>query len=253
VGSFVITLREGFEAALIVGLIMAYLAKTGELQRHARTVWWGVGLAIVASAAVGAILFASVGELEGASEALYEGTAMILAAAVVTWMVFWMRKQAATIGGHLRGLVDDSLRVGGGVALATVAFIGVGREGIETALFLFASTEEAGAVVSIIAAAAGLAAAVVLGVLFYRGAIKLNLRSFFLVTSLLVIALAAYLINGGLHELGEGAESGLLGTAAPIAAIVYAAGFVGLYLRDSRRVPKRSEERPAAEAVQTEG
>ena len=108
------------------------------------------------SVAIGAILFLSVGELEGTSEALYEGSAMILAAAVVTWMAFWMRKQAATIGAHLREQVNESLRTGSAFALASVAFIGTSREGLETALFLFASTEDSGPVVVVAGGLIGL-------------------------------------------------------------------------------------------------
>ncbi len=232
-----ITLREGFEAALIVSMILAYLAKTGTLDQHGRTVWIGVGAAVVASLAMGGILFATVGEVEGAAEEIYEGTAMLLAAAVVTWMVFWMKKQAATIGQHLRSLVDDSLRAGGGIALATVAFIGVAREGLETGLFLFASTEESGPVVAVTAAVLGLIAAVVLGVLFYRGALRLDLRQFFRVTGVLVIVFAGWLILNGLHELGEVAESELLETAGPVVALVYAGGLAWIYLRGLRVRP----------------
>jgi len=249
-GSFVIALREGFEAALIVSLILAYLAKSGNLREHGRTVWLGVALAIAASLGIGMILFASVGELEGSVEAVYEGSAMILAACVVTWMVFWMRRQAATIGRHLREQVSASLRAGGGFALATVAFIGVAREGLETALFLFASTEDSGAAVTVVAAALGLAAAVTLGVLFYRGAIRLDLKRFFTITSFLVIALAAYLLFGGLHEFGEAAESEALEVAAPLAALLYGAVFALLYVRDSRRPTSSSEEaRPRVETA----
>lgn len=154
-GSFVITLREGFEATLIVGLILAYLAKTNNKNEHARDVWWGVAIAVVLSLVIGGVLFATVGELEGTTEQLYEGTAMIVAAAVVTWMVFWMCKQAATIGSHLRDQVGESLWTGGGLALAPVAFVGVGREGLETALFLFASTKESGAFVAVLGAGLG--------------------------------------------------------------------------------------------------
>jgi high-affinity iron transporter len=247
-GSFVITLREGFEAALIVSLILAYLAKTGRLQEHGRTVWLGVAAGAAASVSIGAILFASAGELEGDSEALYEGTAMIVAAAVVTWMAFWMRRQAATIGGHLRAQVSESLRTGGGVALASVAFVGVAREGVETALFLFASTGESGAAVTMIGGFAGLVAAVVLGTLFYRGALRMNLSQFFLVTSVLVIAFAAFLIFSGIHEFGEVAGSEALELAGPIAALLYGAGFALLYLRDSRRPAATPAAEPAPEA-----
>src|SRR3954453_23633871 len=97
-GSFVIVLREGFEATLMVGLILGVLNKTGQRQ-HVRAVWWGVGAGLLTSVVIGAILFAAVGELDGRAEQLYEGTAMLLAASLVTWMVFWMRKQARTLGG----------------------------------------------------------------------------------------------------------------------------------------------------------
>src|SRR3954452_23734419 len=110
-GSFVIVLREGFEATLLIGLILGVLNKTGQ-RSHVRAVWIGVGAALVTSIVIGAILFAAVGELDGKAEQLYEGTAMLLAAAVVTWMVFWMRKQARTLGGHLRSQVSSALMAG---------------------------------------------------------------------------------------------------------------------------------------------
>jgi high-affinity iron transporter len=240
-GTFVITLREGFEASLIVCLIFAYLQKTGQVGAHRRAVWSGVTLAALTSVGIGALLFATVGELHGRSERIYEGSAMIVAAAVVTWMVFWMRRQAATIGQHLRSQVSESLRVGGGLALAGVAFIGVAREGLETALFLFASARDSGVGVSAVAGLAGLAGAVALGVLFYRGTVRLDIRRFFTVTSFLVIGFAAYLLFGGIHELGEIAGSEALETAVPLAAaLAYGAGFAALYLRDARR-PVRPE------------
>ena len=234
-GAFVITLREGFEAALVVSLILAYLAKTGGLAEHARSVWLGVGAGVVASASIGAILFVSAGELNGDSEALYEGTAMIVAAGVVTWMAFWMRKQAATIGGHLRAQVSQSIAIGGGLALASVAFIGVAREGVETALFLFASVGESGTAVTLIGGVAGGAAAIVLGILFYRGALRMNLSRFFLITSVLVIAFAAFLIFGGIHELAEVTGSEALELVGVAAALAYGGGFAALYVRDARR------------------
>jgi high-affinity iron transporter len=246
-GTFVITLREGFEATLIVGLILAYLVKTGQRQ-HAVAVWWGVAAAAVTSLAIGATLFISVGELEGTSEMLYEGSAMIFAAAVVTWMAFWMRKQAATIGANLREQVSESLRSGSAIALASVAFIGVAREGLETALFLFASTQDSGPILAVGGGILGLAGAIGLGVAVYRGALRLDLRKFFTVTSLLVIAFAAYLIFGGIHEFGEAAESELLEMLAPVAAVLYGAGLGSLYLRDSLRSRRRAAQPAAAES-----
>ncbi len=252
-GSFVITLREGFEAALIVSLILAYLSKTGNLERHGHTVWVGVGLAIVFSVAMGGVLFATVGEVEGTAEEIYEGSAMLIAAGVVTWMVFWMKKQAATIGEHLRSQVGDSLRVGGGLALATVAFIGVAREGLETGLFLFASTEESGPVVAVSAAILGLVAAVALGVLFYRGALRLDLRQFFRITGVLVIVFAAWLIYNGLHEFGEVAESEAIELAGPIAALLYAVGLTWIYLRGLSSPPRRSAPKTGAATASADG
>ncbi|HSD77081.1 MAG TPA: FTR1 family protein, partial [Solirubrobacteraceae bacterium] len=198
-----IVLREAFEASLVIGLILAFLTKTGRRSEHESTVWQGVAAAIAVSVAMGALLFATVGELEGTAEALYEGFAMLLACVVLTWMVFWMRRQAATIGGDLRAKVGAAVGTGGGLALASVAFIAVAREGLETALFLFVSVGDSGLVQTIAGGTLGLAAALVLGVLFYRGSVRLDLRRFFLVTGLLVIAFAAYLLYGGLHELGE--------------------------------------------------
>jgi high-affinity iron transporter len=236
-GSFVITLREGFEAALIVGLIMAYISKTGRPREYSRAAWLGVGAAIAFSLAAGGILFAFGGKLEGTSEALYEGAAMLLAAAVLTWMVFWMRRQAATMGGHLREQVGDAIRSGGGFALAAVAFIGVAREGLETGLFLFATTSEAGALVTFLGAVLGLVVAAAIGVFFYHGALRLDLRKFFLVTSLLVIAFAAWLLSGAFHELGEVVGSEPLERVGPIVGLVYAVLFAGLYLFGTRHTP----------------
>jgi high-affinity iron transporter len=229
--AFIVTLREGFEASLIIGLMYAYLVKTGQADRYGSSVWLGTAAAVALSALVGSILFAAVGELEGTAEALFEGTAMVLAASVLTWMVFWMRKQAKTIGAHLRAQVSDAIRSGSSIALAGVAFIGVGREGIETALFLFAATKESGALTTIVGGITGLAVAAGLGVLLYRGAIKIDLRQFFAVTGLLVIMLAAYLLFSGMHELGEGGAGEALELAAPLVALFYGAGFSWLFLR----------------------
>ncbi|MFL6759765.1 FTR1 family protein, partial [Sphingomonas sp.] len=174
-GSFVIVLREGFEATLMIGLIMACLDKTGQRDRHGRSVWLGAAAAIASSVLIGAILFGAVGELTGNAEKLYEGTAMLFAASVVTWMVFWMRKQARSLGGHLRSQVGSAVAIGGGAALAFVAFVGVAREGLESALFLFASVSDDGVLATIVGGALGGVAAVTLGYLFYKGTIKLDL------------------------------------------------------------------------------
>jgi high-affinity iron transporter len=236
-GAFVIVLREAFEACLVLGLIFAFLNKTGQRSSHGQAVWQGTGWAIALSVAMGAVLFITVGELEGTAEQIYEGTAMLLAAAVVTWMVFWMRKQAKTIGGALRAQVGDAVAHGGGLALATVAFVAVAREGLETALFLFVSVGDDGVLPTVIGGTLGLATAIALGLGLYRGSLKLDLRRFFLYTGLLVIAFAAYLLVGGLHELGEAGGGEAVEVAGPVAAVLFA-GIVGwLYVRGSRPAP----------------
>ena len=245
-GSFVIVLREGFEAALLVGLILGVLNKTGQ-REHVRAVWMGVAAAVATSVVIGAILFAAVGELDGQAEKLYEGTAMLLAACVVTWMVFWMRKQARTLGGHLRSQVSTALVAGGGFALASVAFIGVAREGFESALFLFASVGDSGLAETIIAGVAGAVAAVTLGVLFYKGSIRMDLRRFFMVTGVLVIAFAAYLIMGGLHEFGEAGGGEFFEMAGPILAAIYGIGLATFYLRSNPPAPEPTPATVAAE------
>lgn len=246
-GSFVITLRECFEAALIVGLIMAYLNKTGNLRTHAQSVWAGVGFAIAFSVLVGVILFVSVGELEGTAEQLYEGVAMVVAAVVVTWMVFWMRKQAATIGSHLREQVGASILAGGGLALAAVAFIGVAREGLETALFLFASAGDDGLLVTLVGATLGALTAIGLGIAFYRGALRLDLKRFFTVTGVLVIGFAAWLLSGAVHEFGEAAGNEALEEAGPIVGLLYAVTLVVVYLRGINAPARPAEGRAETE------
>lgn len=232
----------------MIGLILGVLNKTGQRQ-HARAVWIGTSAAVVSSVIIGAILFAAVGELTGQAEKLYEGTAMLLAASVVTWMVFWMRKQARTLGGHLRSQVSSALIAGGGLALASVAFIGVAREGLESALFLFASVGDTGLAQTLVGGGLGALAAVTLGVLFYKGSIRLDLRRFFMVTGVLVIGFAAYLILGGLHEFGEAGGGEVFEIAAPIVAALYGVSLGTFYLRSN---PARPEPTPAAAVVVSE-
>ena len=233
-GAFVIVLREAFEASLVLGLIFAFLNKTGQRERHGGAVWQGTVWAMGLSVVMGAILFATVGELEGSAERIYEGTAMLVAALVLTWMVFWMRKQARTIGGALRAQVGEAVASGGGVALATVAFVAVAREGLESALFLFVSVGDNGVAQTVVGGALGLAAAIGLGIALYRGSLRLDLRKFFLVTGLLVIAFAAYLLVGALHEFAEAGAGQALEVAGPLAAIVFAGVCGWLYVRGSR-------------------
>jgi high-affinity iron transporter len=233
-GAFVVVLREAFEACLVLSLIFAFLTRTGQRERHARTIWLGVGAAVATSVVAGAILFVALGEVEGTGQQIFEGVAMLVACVVLTWMVFWMRKQARTIGGHLRAQVGEAVAAGGGAALATVAFVGVAREGLETALFLFVSVGDDGVLQTLIGGALGLVAAIGAGVAFYRGSLKLDLGRFFKVTGLLIVALGAYLLWGGMHELAEAGAGDALEVIGVVAGIAFAIGFGWLYLRKPR-------------------
>ena len=183
--AFVIALREGIEAALIVSIILAYLRQLGRTD-SSRLVWWGTGIAVALSAIVGTLIFALDAEFEGTSEQVFEGLTTLAAVSVLTWMIFWMRRQGARIKSELQERVDTAL-VTGGFALAALAFFAVLREGIETALFLFGASqgtavETGGVSAQLIGAVLGLTIAAILGVLLYRGGIKMNLRSFFRIT-----------------------------------------------------------------------
>jgi high-affinity iron transporter len=206
--SFVIALREGIEAALIVSIILAYLKQLGASDR-ARLVWWGTAAAVILSALVGTAIFAAGAEFEGEAEEIFEGLVTLAAVSVLTWMIFWMRRQGARIRSELHEKVDTAL-VTGGLAMAGLAFFAVLREGVETALFLFAAAQGTAVEGSSVAPASqvlgallGLALAVILGVLLYRGGIRMNLRSFFRVTGLILIVVAAGLFAYSLHELQE--------------------------------------------------
>ncbi len=215
--AFVIALREGIEAALIVSILLAYLRQLGRADRS-RVVWWGTALAVLVSVAVGTSIFVIGAEFEGTAEALFEGLVTLTAVGVLTWMIFWMRRQGSRIRAELHEKVDTALMTGG-AALSALAFFAVLREGIETALFLFAAAEgtavDAGGVsAQLIGAALGLMLAITLGILLFRGAIRLNLRTFFRVTGLALIVIAAGLFAYGIHELQEAGWFPFLETTA---------------------------------------
>ncbi len=204
-GSLLITLREGLEAALIIGIILAYLAKTDNRQGF-KPVWVGTSLAVLVSLIAGAIIYAVAGEFSGRAEEIFEGSAMLLAVGVLTWMVFWMRKQAVNIRGELQAQIQSALTSGSSFAMASIAFIAVVREGIETVLFLFAANTVAESAASFtIGGILGLVVAIIIGYGVYKGSSKLNLRTFFNITGMVLIIFAAGLLAHGIHEYNEAA------------------------------------------------
>jgi high-affinity iron transporter len=215
-------LREGVEAALIVSIILAYLARTGN-RRHFGVIWAGTAAAVVVSLGVGVGLFLSVGGLEEPYEQIFEGITMLLAAAVVTWMLFWMRRQAGSVASDLKASVDRSLTEGSVIGLAILAFTAVIREGIETALFLvgLAASAESGAPGVLVGAVVGLGIAALLGVGFYRGSRLVDLRTFFRWTGIALIFVAAGLVSKAVHEFIEiGWITIGTGTAFDVAAVL---------------------------------
>ncbi len=201
--SFLITLREGLEAALIIGIILAYLARTDNRQGF-KPVWLGISLAVLVSLIAGATVYILAGEFSGRAEEIFEGIAMFVAAGVLTWMIFWMRKQAIDIKAHLQAQIQSVLTSGSSLGLVILAFVVVVREGIETVLFLFAATRVAESpLLFTVGGFLGLAIAIVIGYSLYKGASWLNLRTFFNVTSLVLIFFAAGLLTYGIHEFIE--------------------------------------------------
>ena len=201
--ALLITLREGLEAALIIGIILAYLARTDNRQVF-KHVWLGTTLAIMTSLIAGAAVYFSVGKLEGRAEEVFEGLAMLTAAGILTWMIFWMRKQAVNIKGHLHTQIQSVLGSGSSLGLVALAFVAVAREGIETVLFLFAATRVAESpILSASGGVLGLVLAIAIGYSIYKGTSRLNLAAFFNVTSLLLILFAAGLLAHGIHEFHE--------------------------------------------------
>lgn len=202
-GSLLITLREGLEAALIIGIILAYLARTDNRQGF-KPVWLGTSLAVVVSLIAGAIIFILSGEFSGQAEEIFEGSAMFVAAGVLTWMILWMRKQAINIKAELQAQIQSALGSGSSLALVILAFVVVVREGIETVLFLFAATRVSeSATLFTIGGLLGLAIAIGIGYSIYKGTSRLNLRTFFNVTSVVLIVFAAGLLAHGIHEFQE--------------------------------------------------
>lgn len=202
IASFVITLRETMEAALIVGILLAYLSKTNN-DNLKKDVWIGTAFAILASV-IGAIIFHLVlGGFEGDTEKLFEGIVMTSAAAVLTWMIVWMFRNAHTLKFELEQKTEVVLSNESRYALVGLAFVSVFREGIETVLFLASVGTSEGVLAETVGAVSGIVVATVLAVLFFRGTVELNIKKFFNVTSIILIFFAAGLFSHGIHEFQE--------------------------------------------------
>lgn len=202
IANFLIGLREGLEASLVVGILVAYLVRSG--RRDALPpVWAGVAAAVAGSLAVGALLTFTSHSLSFKAQETFGGAMSIIAAVFVTAMVFWMRTQARRLKGELQGQLDTALQ-GGALALGLVAFLAVGREGLETAVFVWSAVQAAGSGGSaMVGALLGLIVATVIGWGIYRRSVSLNLATFFTVTGAALVVVVAGILAYGVHDLQE--------------------------------------------------
>jgi high-affinity iron transporter len=213
VPTYFLMLREGLEAALIVGIIAAYLARIGRRDRLPFLVA-GVAAAIVASIGLGLLVATTVGRLPAAVQETLEAIAGIAAVGVLTWMLFWMRRQGRALKGELERGVDLALGQGGTMALVGLAFIAVIREGLETVLFLLALMSSTGTgPATLLGGLLGLATAIGVGIAIFVGGVRVDLRRFFTVTGTVLIFVAAGLVAFSIGALGEAGMLTNAGTA----------------------------------------
>jgi high-affinity iron transporter len=207
--SYLLSLREGLEAALVIGIVLGALRKIRRMDL-APALWIGTGTAIAASTLV-AVLLTSLGlELEDPGEAIFEAATMLIAAGILTWMIFWMSRQSRTLKSEIEEGVNRAASTTGRSALFWLAFISVVREGIELALFLTAaffvgdrSDLTATSVQTLAGTLLGLGTAVLLGWTLFATTVRLDLHRFFQVTGALLILFAAGLIAHGIHEIND--------------------------------------------------
>lgn len=282
VSSGLIGLREGLEAALVVSILIAFLVRSQ--RRYAiRWVWVGVAVAVLLSVGVGAVLSYTTAQLSFEQQELLGGALSIVAVGFVTVMIFWMRKASKSIAAELRGKMENALSIGP-LAVLVLAFLAVGREGLETAVFFYAAvrTAQGGVALPLAGFAIGIAVAVGLAYLLYLGALRFNLSKFFKVTGVLLVFVAAGVLAYGVHDLQEAAflpglhtlafdasgvlpESTWYGTILTgifnysqqttvlqaIVWVAYVAIVLPLFLRSTKKVAEAGKPEPAAATAAT--
>ncbi|MBQ9260198.1 MAG: FTR1 family protein [Neisseriaceae bacterium] len=203
--ALLIMLREGLEAALIVGIVAGFLKQAGKTHLMPK-VWGGVALAVALCFGVGFVLLKTVGEIPQKQQELVGGIIGLIAVAMLSWMILWMNKAAKSMRQELHGSMQAALaKSASGWFLVSMAFLAVLREGLESVFFLFAVFTQRGALSNMsLGAVAGLAVAVVIGFLIYQGSIRINLSKFFRITGVFLIFVAAGLFAGSFRALHEG-------------------------------------------------
>ncbi|KAA0241289.1 hypothetical protein EDM76_00205, partial [bacterium] len=210
--SFLVTLREGIEMALILAILFGYLRSIDQRSQY-RNIWIGVGVAATACIAIGVALEVASRELDKRLVEAFEGFAMVFAVIVLTGMAFWMRRQASGLSNNLKAQVDRALGSGSVAAIVLLAATSVGREGLETVLFLFAGSSSGASGTSFIfGGVLGFAVAAVVGVFIYTGSTRLPLKQFFTISSMVLIVLAAGLLSNSLTKFYEAALIDNLGS-----------------------------------------
>jgi high-affinity iron transporter len=230
-GNALIGLREGLEAGLVVSILVAFLVRT-DRRSELPKVWLGVGIAIAVSIGVTLALALAQQQLTFEAQETFGGILSIIAVGFVTWMIFWMRRAGRSISAELRGKLEGALAMGP-TAVVVMAALAVGREGLETALFFFTAASAAGETTQpLIGFLIGIAAAIALAYLIYRGAISLDLGRFFTVTGALLIFVAAGILAYGMHDLQEaGIVPGLSTLAFDVSAAVPPDSWYGTLLK----------------------
>ena len=206
IANLLIALREGLEAALVVSIIVAYLVKTDRRDALPK-LWIGVGLATLIPLVAGAIMTWGPKTLSFQGQEILGGTLSFVAVGLVTWMIFWMGKNARELKGELEGSLSKALAEdGSGWGVVWIAVVAVGREGVETALFVWAtvrSSIETSIMQTTVGVVTGLVIAIVLGVLIYQGAVRINFRIFFATTGYFLVVVAAGIVAYGIGDLQE--------------------------------------------------
>ncbi|GLX01199.1 iron uptake transporter permease EfeU [Microtetraspora sp. NBRC 16547] len=229
--SYLIGLREGLEATLVVSILVAFLVKSDRRDRLP-LVWAGVGGAIALSVGFGALLTFTAANLNQTQHELFDAVTSIAATVFVTFMIFWMRTAARRMSGDLREKLGEALTLGS-TAVVVMAFLAVAREGLETALLWFAAAQGASATASpVIGISLGLLTSVALGWGLYKSALRINLTTFFTWTGLLLILVAAGIFKYGVHDLQEaGILPGLSNQAFDISGVLDPSAWYSALLR----------------------
>ncbi|WP_435298895.1 iron uptake transporter permease EfeU [Timonella sp. A28] len=230
-GNFLIGLREGLEAALVIVLLLAYLKKSGRTHLIPK-MWMGIAVAITVSLIFGAVLTFGPKGLTFEAQEIIGGTLSILAVGLVTWMLFWMAKASRTLSSDLKKQVDKAAD-GPTWGIVLVAALAVGREGLETALFIWASARATGQTWQpLVGSLLGIAAAIAMGMLIHRGVLKINLSTFFKWTGAALVVVAGGVLAYGIHDLQEARVlPGLHNLAFDVSHIISPTGWLGTFLK----------------------